>query len=296
MLALVSGRGGLPAAVVAALPQRPLICALDGQGPEGLTPDIVFRTEHLGTFLATLNAAGVTEVCFCGAIERPRLDLGAVDQATSALLPDIAAAVADGESGALAKVMSIFEKAGFLVRAAHALAPSLIPPTGVLTRNRTVDRAAADIALALEVLEAQGQTDQGQACVIRKGVVVAREGARGTDAMLDDLIARQSLRSGDEPDMFWGMMDMAGDVLGGAAEWLSGEGGAQTGRAGFLFKAPRPGQDLRIDLPTIGPVTAQKAIASGLEGIVIAAAGVIVLEQPRVIAELDAAGLFLWVR
>jgi len=85
---------------------------------------------------------------------------------------------------------------------------------------------------------------------------------------------------------------MAGDALGTAADWLSGD----HPRAGLLFKAPKPDQDLRIDLPTIGPTTVQGAIDAGLGGIVIAAGGVIVLDQSRVIDMMDDAGMFLWVR
>lgn len=296
MLALVTGRGGLPAAVVAALPKRPLICALEGQRPDELTPDIVFRIEHLGTLFAMLKSASVTDVCLCGAIDRPKLDLSAVDAVTTDLLPILAAAVSAGEGGALRYVIQLFEDAGFVVRAAHELAPNLLPTTGVLTATQMANSSAADVALALQVLQAQGEADLGQACVVQNGRVLAREGARGTDVMLDALIAGKNEDRNDDPDMFSGMMDMAGDMLGGAADWLSGDGAQRKGRAGFLFKAPRPGQDLRADLPTIGPITVQKVIAAGLEGIVIEAGGVLVLEQPRVIAELDAAGLFLWVR
>lgn len=294
MLALITGRGGLPAAVADALSTRPLICALEGQSPERLAPDITFRIEQLGTLLSTLKAAGVTEVCFCGSIDRPKLDLSTVDPETSPLLPVLAGAVAAGEDKALRAVIGLFEQAGFAVRAAHVLAPDLLPPLGVLTVAQVPDHAGADIALAVHVLEAQATADLGQSCVIHNGTVHAREDASGTDAMLDGLTV---MPVSDAPsDPFAGLMDLAGDLLGDAADWLSGDDDPGHGRAGMLYKAPKPGQDLRIDVPTIGPVTADKAIAAGLEGIVIAHGGVIVLEQALVLEKLNAAGLYLWVR
>jgi UDP-2,3-diacylglucosamine hydrolase len=67
-------------------------------------------------------------------------------------------------------------------------------------------------------------------------------------------------------------------------------------RQGILFKAPKPGQDRRADLPTIGPRTAQGTVAAGLDGIVIEAGGVIVIDRPKVVESSTDAGLFLWVR
>ncbi len=59
MLALIAGTGNLPPALLARLPQRPLVCALAGFTPQ-ITPDVTFRIEHLGSFLADLRARGVT--------------------------------------------------------------------------------------------------------------------------------------------------------------------------------------------------------------------------------------------
>ena len=68
------------------------------------------------------------------------------------------------------------------------------------------------------------------------------------------------------------------------------------GPGGVLFKAPKPGQDRRIDLPTIGPDTVAQAAAAGLAGIAWEAGGVIVLDRAATIEAARAAGLFLWSR
>jgi len=65
---------------------------------------------------------------------------------------------------------------------------------------------------------------------------------------------------------------------------------------GILFKAPKPGQDRRVDLPTIGPNTIVAACAAGLAGVVIESQGVMVLDHVTVLAECNRLGLFLWVR
>ncbi|MHA1128546.1 MAG: UDP-2,3-diacylglucosamine diphosphatase LpxI domain-containing protein, partial [Alphaproteobacteria bacterium] len=65
---------------------------------------------------------------------------------------------------------------------------------------------------------------------------------------------------------------------------------------GVLSKAPKLDQDLRVDLPAIGPDTVRNAAKAGLAGIVISAGGVMVLDRETTISEADRLGLFLWVR
>jgi len=295
MLALVTGQGALPAAVAAAQAQRPLVCALAGNDPDGLQPDISFRIEHLATFMETLKVKAVTEVCLCGAIVRPQIDPSQIDAATLPLVPVMAKSIEGGEDSALRAVIGIFEQAEFTVRAAHELAPDLIPPQGILSRAMLPDDAHTDVAAALRVSASQGAADLGQACIIRGGAVLAREDSRGTDAMLRGLTKGAPPFMGDA-DPVSDIMDMAGDLLGGVADWLTGDATQPSTRAGLLYKGPKPGQDTRVDLPTIGPRTVELADAAGLAGIVIASGSVIVLDRPRVIEAVNAAGLFLWVR
>lgn len=260
MQALIAGSGHLPTAVAGAAPQRPLVCALEGMGPDDLAVDIWFRIEQLGTLLATLKDRGVTGVCMAGAIRRPLIDPATIDAATMPLVPVLQQAIAGGDDGALRAVVTIFEQAGFAIHAAHELAPDLLLPAGCPTTTHPGDDAEPDVIRAQAVHAAMAQLDVGQGCVVHKGQVLAVEGLFGTDWMLSSL----SLR----PD----------------------------GAGGLLYKAPKANQDRRVDLPTIGPDTIRIAAESGLRGIVIEAGGVIVLDQPAVIAECDRLGLFLWVR
>ena len=71
---------------------------------------------------------------------------------------------------------------------------------------------------------------------------------------------------------------------------------ARPGARGVLYKAPKPGQDRRIDLPAIGPGTVERAAAAGLAGIAVEAGGVMILGFAATVAAADAAGLFLWAR
>jgi UDP-2,3-diacylglucosamine hydrolase len=293
MLALIAGRGLLPDHVVAAQTGPVLVAALEGFAPDRLTPDITFRVERLGSFIADLSGRGVTDICMAGAIGRPALDPAMIDTATMPLVPRMMQALGQGDDGALRVVIALFEEAGFTIRAAQDICPDLLLPAGVPTKTQPGPQHQGPARLGTATLAEMGRADQGQACVIRRGDVLAREGADGTDAMLIRLAGGQTDAPADDP-LGWGL-DVLSDAATGALDWLGGQAGPD--RAGaILFKGPKPAQDRRVDLPTIGPATAVNAANAGLDGIVIEAGSVFVIDLPAVLQILDDNGMFLWVR
>ncbi|MBT8156027.1 UDP-2,3-diacylglucosamine diphosphatase LpxI [Epibacterium ulvae] len=260
MIALIAGRGALPREIVANLPVQPLVCAMLGSEPDEVQPDLTFRFEQLGSFLAELKNRGVTEICMAGAVSRPSVDPAAIDAATLPMIPILQAALAQGDDGALRAIILVMEDAGFTVRAAHEIAPDLLMTDGVYTKVQPGELDKPDAARGAAVVGAMAAVDVGQSCAVRSHQVIAVENAFGTDWMLQSLVER--------PD----------------------------GQGGLLFKAPKPGQDRRADLPTIGPDTVVAAASAKLSGIVIEAGGVIVLDRAEVIANCDRLSLFFWVR
>ena len=116
----------------------------------------------------------------------------------------------------------------------------------------------ADIRRGIAVARALGAVDVGQGCVVQQGIVLAVEAAEGTDAMLARCVAV-----------------------------------AHPGPGGVLVKLPKPEQERRADLPTVGPDTIRDAAAAGLRGVAFEAGGTILAEREATVAAADAAGLFL---
>ena len=267
-LALIAGRGRLPQILAERLRASgedfALFC-LQGQGAEsglaqgGAAPE-TFRLERLGSFLESLPVRGFSRACLAGAIHRPAIDPAQIDAATAPLVATLRQALASGDDAALRLVIALFERQGLMIEAAHQIAPDLLPPVGTPTRARPGRSHDADIARASAALALLGQGDLGQACVVAGGQVVGLEAAPGTDFLLQSL---------------------AGQPLA---------------RGGLLVKAAKPGQDLRADMPAIGPETAAAAARAGLAGIVLQAGHVLVLDRAETIAACDREGLFLWVR
>ena len=259
-LALICGTGDLPRKVAEAQAEPPFICVLEGFAPEALEADVTFRLETLGSLLVRLGHEGVTEVCFCGAIERPSFDPTKLDEHTAPLVPIMAKALQAGDDGALRAVAGLFEETGFTVRAAHDLAPDLIAPAGVLSEAWPDAQMRRDAALGMNILAALAPYDVSQACVVGNGQLLGLETVTGTDVLLQSV-----------PDV--------------AAR-----------PAGILVKGPKIGQDDRLDKPTVGPETVAQVVKAGLRGIVVDAGDVILLERAAVVAACDTAGLVLWSR
>lgn len=252
--AIIAGTGALPALLVAEAPAR--VVAFEGVrvAAEG-AGRIEARFERLGRLFDDLKAAGVREICFAGAMFRPRLDPDEADDETRALMPRLAKAMGQGDDALFRDVVALFEERGFAVIGARDIRPDLVAQTGCLAGEALPQE---DVARARSVLAALGPLDVGQGAVAGRGQVLGIETLQGTDAMLRFV-----------------------------AETAPGSGGV-------FVKRPKPGQDLRIDMPAIGPETVRGAAQAGLSGIEIAAGTVLVLDRPGVLSACAETGLSLW--
>ncbi|PTX55892.1 hypothetical protein C8N43_0540 [Litoreibacter ponti] len=307
MFALVAGEGALPGVLIRRLEAegRPFrYCEMEGHSSDarGDRPMMRFRVETLGSFINDLRSVGVDQICFAGRVARPRLDPSAIDSATMPLVPRMMAALQAGDDGALRLVLGFFEEAGIEIIAAHDLAPDLIPDAGAHGIVKPSDQDKRDADRGVEIIGAMAKVDVGQACIVAGGQALAIEAAGGTDWMMRSLMVRpkgvghKALTN----DNAWD------DPIGLAADWLTGTGEGAPGvdrvrdpdlpQGGLLVKAAKPGQDRRVDMPTIGPLTFLRAAEVGLRGVVIEAGGVMVLEFDRCVEIADRQNLLFWVR
>ncbi|MDQ1899383.1 UDP-2,3-diacylglucosamine diphosphatase LpxI [Paracoccus sp. WLY502] len=259
--AVIAGQGALAPAVIAAL-DAPLVYALDGFAPDGVDAQ-PFRLERLVPFLDSLTDQDVSRVVFAGAIRRPRLDPELFDNRTAQLVPRIMMAMQSGDDGALRAVLDVFEEHGLSIASVAEIAPDLIPGEGVLAGQPSpADRRDAERAALIQAT--LGPLDVGQGAVVAQGQCLAIETLPGTAAMLEFAARHADLRPNPK------------------------------GARGVFYKAPKPGQDMRIDLPTLGPDSVSQAAAAGLAGIAWQAGGVILLDRDEAVRRAEAAGLFLW--
>jgi UDP-2,3-diacylglucosamine hydrolase len=267
---LIAAGGVMPFAVADSLIARginPVLFALKG----ACDPVRVERFRHhwisvgqIGKAVKLFRAENCRDLVFIGTLVRPALSEIRLDWGTLRVLGRVWAAFRGGDDHLLSGIGRIFEQDGFRMVGIRDVAPDLLMPEGCLTRAAPDDAAAADIAKGRDVLRALSPFDIGQATVVIDGHVVGVEDIEGTDGLLAR-VAR--LRA-------------EGRIRASAAR-------------GVLVKAPKSGQDLRFDLPTLGPRTIEGAAAAKLAGIAIVAGNTIVVEPQIMIEAADAAGLFV---
>ena len=235
-----------------------------GAGVEAF-PHLWLGLGEVGAFLAALRGRGITRLAIAGAMTRPAMSDLRFDLVGIRRLPGVAKLFVGGDNHLLSGALKMLEAEGLSIMGIEELAPGLLAPVGALTARAPGEAARADIALCRAFIAAASRFDIGQGVVAHAGRIVAVEAAEGTDAMLARVA--QLRREG-------------------RLRW--------SGRAGVLFKAAKRGQDLRIDLPAIGPRTLELAAEAELDGLALAAGEVLMLDRAALAAEAEARGLFLF--
>ncbi len=262
-LGILAGGGPLPGSLIDACRTSGrdyFVLAFEGQAdPDviGEAPQAWVRLGAVEEAIGRLRAEQCEELVLAGPVQRPSL---------AELRPDRRAArflarglLNKGDNGLLgAVVRTLEEEEGFRVVGADTILADLRAGAGAFGQVEPTQDDEADIARGVSVAYQIGRLDIGQAVVVRQGVVLGVEAAEGTEALLQRCGALQ-----------------------------------QEGHGGVLVKLPKPGQEKRADLPTIGPKTVAGAIEAGLAGIAVAAGATLVIEPAQVTADADTAGIFI---
>jgi UDP-2,3-diacylglucosamine hydrolase len=269
-LAIICGGGSFPGAVanvVARRGRRPVMFGLKGWADAA----VVERYAHhwipigqAGRFFRLAKAENCREMLFIGTVLRPPITQLRLDWQTIKAMPGLMRAYRGGDDTLISSVAKIAEAGGLRVVGVKDVAPEVLVPEGVLTRRQPAERDRADIARAFKVIAALGPFDVGQAAVVADHNVLAVEGAEGTDNLLARIAELRRL----------GRVTLAPGI-------------------GVLVKAPKPGQDRRFDLPSIGPRTVENVVRAGLAGLAVTAGSTMIAEAEQVIAAADRAGLFI---
>ncbi len=219
----------------------------------------------LRRIMATLERWQPSVVTLVGAVSRPGFAALLGAYSLFANRSEVRDVIARGDDQMLRGAVGLLEERGYRVVGAHELAPELVVARGLAGQVAASPQDRSTVELGLALLEALSAFDIGQAAVLAGRRVLAIEGPEGTDCML-----RRVRR-------------------------LRGARFARPARkeGGVLVKAAKRGQDLRVDMPTIGPRTVVEAAKAGLSGVAIGAGSSLLLDQADALRTADEFGLFL---
>ncbi len=267
---ILAGGGAVPAIVAGAAERAgraALILGLEGESDPSIANyrHAWVKWGELGRMDKLIREHGAVEIVLVGTVrKRPDFRSISLDALALRSLPRLASITLGGDDTVLAKAVRFFEGLGHRVVGAHEIAPELVASASPLTRRTPSKSDREDIALAMRAALAIGDLDAGQGAVAVDRRIVALEGAEGTDAMLARVAELRAV----------------GRV-------------SSKGMVGVLAKCAKPRQDLRVDMPTIGPKTVERAAAAGLAGIAVEAGRVMIVEREAAVRLADEAGLFV---
>ncbi|MEM7731585.1 MAG: UDP-2,3-diacylglucosamine diphosphatase LpxI [Pseudomonadota bacterium] len=263
-LAIIACGGSLPVLIQQAHPGA-MVITLAGVESEIETISNPHRLEEIGVLFTSMKTDGVTDVIFAGSLSRPKLNPMLFDGEMQAIAPRLVQAMSLGDDGLLRTVIDIFEEQGFHVLGVGDLMPHLVAGADLALGGKTSDQDEADITRAVAILRGISDLDIGQGCAVAAGQCLGIETVQGTDALLRFV--------SETPEHY-----RAG------------------GRGGVYVKAAKTGQDLRMDMPAIGPATVKAVAQAGLSGMVVEADRVLILDRFATLQTAKDAGIFLQAR
>jgi UDP-2,3-diacylglucosamine hydrolase len=249
-LGIIAGSGGLPRRLIEACRAKGrevFLLAIESEAE----PEIVASVPHawcrLGAAakgIGLLRDNGVTDLVLAGSIRRPSLSAIRPDWRAAKFFAKVGYRLL-GDDGLLSAVVKELEGEGFHLIGAHELLEAdAAVGEGPLGRLAPDAEAEADIARGTAVARALGALDIGQAVVVQQGLVLGIEAIEGTDALIERCAGLR-----------------------------------RDGPGGVLVKLEKPGQEPRVDRPTIGPQTVRLAAAAGLRGIAVEAGATLLLDR-----------------
>ena len=263
-LGIIAGGGSIPKKLIEFCKKNKrdyFVLAIEGNADKNLIDDSVphqwIRIGQAGTGFKRFHDEKVQDVIMIGTIRRPGFFDLMPDLRTTAFFAKIGMKSL-GDDGILRALVKEIESEGMAVKGVHEVLPEILVKKGVLGRHKPDNQAEADIHRGIEVALELGKLDVGQAVIVQQGLVLGVEGIEGTD----ELIRR------------------CGDYR-------------RKGEGGVLVKLRKPQQDMRIDLPTIGPRSVTRAKESGLRGIALHAGNGLIVDEDEVIRLADKEGLFV---
>lgn len=268
-VAILAGTGALPVSVAKAAQDRGqnvVVFRLPGSDPdlERMFSSVPLDIVNFTRLFAALERENCSAICLIGGVVRPELSNLDLSPLTAAERSGLARALQQGDKSVLMWLTSTIEARGYKVLGAQDVYPGFLTQEGCLTDTRPGGQHLSDLEKAARVAGVLGDLDIGQAVIVAEGLVLAVEAQEGTDV-----------------------------IIGRITDLPSSLRGSSKHPKGVLFKRAMPGQDLRVDLPVIGPKTIELCAKAGLAGIGLVSGESIIDQLDETLSLANEHGLFV---
>ena len=259
-LAIISGAGKLPLLIKNTYKNAINFSFTD---PEKEIENKVVKCEfeRLGFLFDSLKKNRIRRVVMAGAINRPQFDQSKLDEYTLSIMPMLTDKLVQGDNELLSFIADEFKKNGYQIIGASEILPNLILKPGFVC-GAAYEFITRDIKKADKILKLLSPEDIGQGVVIENGLVLGIETLQGTNELLKFVAKTASHLRLDN-------------------------------KGGIFVKRPKANQNLRFDMPVIGPETIKLAFEAGLKGLVVSPHSVIILDKEKCVQIAEANNFFI---
>jgi len=212
---------------------------------------------QLQEIITTLKNASVTEVTMLGKVTKELMFTGAV-QLDNRIKKLLASLSDNSDDTIMLAFVRELAGEGLGILDQTALLRTLMPGPGVLTNRKPTEEEQADLEFGFAMAKEIGRLDIGQTVVVKDCAVMAVEAIEGTDVCI---------RRGGE----------------------LGRGGVR------VAKVAKPNQDMRFDVPAVGPNTLESMIVAGATALVIEAGKTLLVDRETVIKMANDHGITILV-
>jgi len=210
---------------------------------------------QLGRCLEALHTAGVREAVMAGQVKHPKIFSGVVpDLKMMGALARIAFQNTDSLIGAVADALG---REGIALLPSTTFLKEDLAGTGALGRRQPSREEERDVDYGRKVARTLAGMDLGQTAVVKDRAAVALEAMEGTD----EVIRR------------------AGRLAGPGC---------------VVVKVAKPKQDMRFDVPVVGPGTIDAMKEAGAVVLAVEARRTLLLDRAALLSQADAAGVAVW--
>lgn len=210
---------------------------------------------QLGKAVATLKAAGVREAVMAGQVKHRQIFAGIVPDLT--LMGVLARLAFKNTDSLIGAVADVFEREGIRLASSVELLTDQLATTGRMTRRGLSADEEKDVRYGVRIARVLSGHDLGQTAVVKSQAAVALEAMEGTD----EVIRR------------------AGRIAGPGCS---------------VVKVAKPKQDMRFDVPVVGPGTLQAMAEAQARVLAVEAGRTLLLDRPAFLAAAEAAGITVW--
>lgn len=249
-LGLIAGSGVYPLTLLRAARAAGVACivvaAFENETDPGLAAEADkvewMRVGQLGRMIRFFRQAGVTDAIMAGQIAPKNLFDLRPDWRALLLLGKLKLRHAESIFGAIANELA---RDNITLLPATTFLENLLPPPGLVCGPTPTTKQLADVVFGFRMAKEMSRLDVGQSVVVKRGTVLAVEAFEGTDECIK-------------------------------------RGGALGRGEATLVKVSKPNQDLRFDVPVVGPRTIKTAFEAGLAVVAVEAGRTLVLEWEEV--------------